>query len=226
MVVVGAELVPELARLAPTRRDRVYVVAPGAPDGDLFRALRRGTASVVTDRIEAFTETGIRLASGRELEADVIVTATGLNLQPFGGATLSVDGVPVNLPDTVAFKGMMLSGVPNFAFAIGYTNSSWTLKVGLLCEHFCRLLLHMREHGYDAVVPVRPDPDAPTRPLLDFGAGYVQRSLDQLPRQGLEAPWLMSMNYQSDVKVLRKGPVADVNLKFSSRDRAAAEPVR
>lgn len=190
------------------------------PDGDLFRALRNGTASMVTDRIETFTETGIRLASGRELEADVVVTATGLNLQAFGGATLSVDGVPVHLPDTVAYKGMMLSGVPNFAFAIGYTNASWTLKVGLLCEHFCRLLLHMRAHGYDECVPVRPDPDAPTRPLLDFGAGYVQRSLDHLPRQGLRAPWLMSMNYRSDVTLLRDGPVVDPALRFSSRDRA------
>ncbi|MFG1922400.1 flavin-containing monooxygenase [Cryptosporangium sp. NPDC048952] len=192
------------------------------PDGDLFRSIRRGTASVVTDRIDTFTEAGIRLASGRELEADIIVTATGLNLQTFGGATLSVDGRPVHLPDHVAFKGMMLSDVPNFAFAIGYTNASWTLKVGLLCEHFCRLLLHMRRHGYDICVPERPDPDAPTRPLLDFGAGYVQRALDQLPRQGLRGPWLMSMNYGSDVKLLRNGPVTDPDLRFRARDRAEA----
>ncbi|SHN43404.1 flavin-containing monooxygenase [Cryptosporangium aurantiacum] len=192
------------------------------PDGDLFRALRRGTASIVTDRIETFTETGIRLASGRELEADVIVTATGLNLLPFGGVNTTVDGVPVNLPDTVAFRGMMLSGVPNLAFAIGYTNSSWTLKVGLLCEYFCRLLGHMDTHGYDTCVPVVPDPDMPTRPLLDFDAGYVKRSLDQLPRQGLTAPWLMSMNYQADVKLLRNGPVTDPALRFTSVDRADA----
>jgi len=192
------------------------------PDGDLFRVLRHGTASIVTDRIETFTETGIRLVSGRELAADIIVTATGLNLQPFGSVALTIDGTPVHLPDHVAFKGMMLSDVPNFAFAIGYTNASWTLKVGLLCEHFCRLLVHMRDHGYDVCVPVRPDPDAPTRPLLDFGAGYVQRSLDQLPRQGLTAPWLMSMNYHADVKVLRNGPVVDPALRFSSVDRAVA----
>ncbi|WP_035855182.1 flavin-containing monooxygenase [Cryptosporangium arvum] len=190
------------------------------PDGDLFRAIRKDRAAVVTDRIETFTPTGIRLAAGRELEADIIVTATGLNLQPFGGAALRVDGEAVHLPDHVAFKGMMLSGVPNFAFAIGYTNASWTLKVGLLCEHFCRLLNHMREHGYDVCVPVRPDPDAPTRPLLDFGAGYVQRALDQLPRQGEKAPWVMSMNYQADVKVLRNGPVVDPDLRFEARDRA------
>lgn len=122
----------------------------------------------------------------------------------------------MNLSETVAFKGMMLSSVPNFAFAIGYTNSSWTLKVGLLCEHFCRLLAHMEDHGYDACMPVLPDPDMATRPLLDFGAGYVKRSLDQLPRQGASAPWLMSMNYQADVKVLRNGPVDDSNLHFST----------
>jgi cation diffusion facilitator CzcD-associated flavoprotein CzcO len=196
------------------------------PDGDLFRALRRGTASVVTDRIETFTETGIRLASGRELEADIIVTATGLNLLPFGGTSATVDGVPVSLPETVAFRGMMLSGVPNLAFAIGYTNSSWTLKVGLLCEYFCRLLNHMDEHGYDTCVPVPPAADMPTRPLLDFDAGYVKRSLDQLPRQGTAAPWLMSMNYQADVKLLRNGAITDPALRFSSVDRAATAVTR
>ena len=131
-----------------------------------------GAASVVTDRIATFTETGIQLESGTHLEADIIVTATGLNVQLFGGMTLTVDGEPVDLPDTVAYKGMMLSGVPNFAFAFGYTNSSWTLKVGLLCEHFCRLLSHMDAHGYD--IRASRDsttPSMPTQPLLDFGAG-------------------------------------------------------
>ncbi|UJW31974.1 NAD(P)/FAD-dependent oxidoreductase [Saccharothrix sp. AJ9571] len=189
------------------------------PNGDLFRAIRRGTASVVTDRITTFTERGVLLESGRELEADIIVTATGLNVQAFGGVELTVDGEPVNLPETVAYKGMMLSGVPNFAFAIGYTNSSWTLKVGLLCEHFCRLLAHMDEHGYDTCRPEPADPAMPTRPLLDFAAGYVRRAVDRLPRQGDRMPWLTSMSYHADVKLLRADSVTDPELHLS---RAAA----
>jgi len=184
-------------------------------DGDLFRAIRKGRASVATDRIRSFTETGIELESGARLEADVVVTATGLNLQAFGGIPLTVDGRTVRLPDTVAFKGMMLSGVPNFAFAVGYTNSSWTLKVGLLCEHFCRLLDHMDERGHSTCRPEVGDPAMPTRPLLDFGAGYVQRSMQDLPRQGPAYPWLMSMSYLTDVRHLRHGPVEDPNLRFA-----------
>ena len=192
------------------------------PDGDLFRAIRNGTADVVTDRIETFTEDGVLLASGRELEADVIVTATGLNVQAIGGISLTVDGDPVHLPDTVAYKGMMLSGVPNFVLAIGYTNSSWTLKIGLLCEHFCRLLAYMDAHGYDVARPEPRDPDMPTRPFLDFAAGYIQRAVDQLPRQGDRMPWLTSMSYSTDVKLLRADSVTDPELHLSrSADRAA-----
>jgi cation diffusion facilitator CzcD-associated flavoprotein CzcO len=185
------------------------------PDGDLFRAIREGTASVVTDRIATFTETGVLLESGRELEADVVVTATGLDVQAFGGVRLTVDGTPVHLPETVAYKGMMLSGVPNLAFAIGYTNSSWTLKIGLLCEHFCRLLAHMDAHGYDVCRPEVADPGMPTRPFLDFAAGYIRRAVDQLPRQGDRMPWLTSMDYHSDVKLLRADSVLDPELHFS-----------
>ena len=184
------------------------------PDGDLFRAIRTGDASVVTDRIVTFTETGILLESGRELEADVIVTATGLTIQLLGGLDLTVDGRPVDVTDSVAYRGMMLSGVPNFAMAIGYTNSSWTLKIGLVCEYFCRLLTHMDEHGQDAVRAVA-DPGMETRPLLDFGAGYVQRALESMPRQGTAAPWLMSMDYFQDVRTLRRGPVVDEHLEFA-----------
>ncbi|MHC9294268.1 flavin-containing monooxygenase [Mycobacterium sp. LTG2003] len=197
------------------------------PDGDLFEALSDGSASVVTDRIAAFTETGIQLESGRELEADIIVTATGLNIQLFGGMSLTVDGEAVNFAETVAYKGMMLSGVPNFVFAFGYTNSSWTLKVGLLCEHFCRLLAHLEEHGYDMARPVLAEPDMKTLPLLDFAAGYVQRSVDELPRQGVDGPWVMSMNYTYDAAMLRDGPVEDADLVFDkalSRTRAASSP--
>ncbi|QHA08872.1 NAD(P)-binding protein [Streptomyces broussonetiae] len=186
-----------------------------APDGDFFRAIRRGAASMVTDSIETFTETGLRLASGRELAADIVVTATGLNVQAMGGITLNVDGRPVELGDTVAYKGMMLSGVPNFAYTIGYTNASWTLKVGLLCEHFCRLLTRMDEGGFDIACPVVAEADMPLRPFLDFQAGYIRRAMDRLPRQGNRAPWLTSLQYTGDVKLLRKLPVDDPELRLT-----------
>ncbi len=192
------------------------------PDADMFAAIRNGDASVVTDRIDTFTERGIRLASGREIEADIVVTATGLNLLAFGGMSLTVDGSAVDLSETVAFKGMLLSGVPNFAFAVGYTNSSWTLKVDLVCEHFCRLLAHMDAHGYTVCCPQTSDPQMATRPLLDFAAGYVQRAIDGFPRQGSDGPWRMSMDYRSDVKLLRDGPVADDALRFSTTATAGA----
>lgn len=201
------------------------------PDGDLFASIRQGKASIVTDRITTFTETGVQLASGRELEADIIITATGLKVQAMGGMTITVDGKVIRLPETVAYKGMMLSGVPNFSYAIGYTNSSWTLKVGLLWEHVCRLLTYMDAHGYDTARPVVADPSMPTRPFLDFGAGYIQRVIDQLPRQGSRAPWLTSSNYMRDVKLLRRLPVTDPELRLSrskkatTGDRADTVPV-
>ncbi|HEU4567545.1 MAG TPA: NAD(P)/FAD-dependent oxidoreductase [Marmoricola sp.] len=191
------------------------------PDGDLFRAIRRGTASIVTDRIRTFTERGLLLDSGKELEADVVVTATGLNLQIAGGIELAVDGRPVRFPDTVVHRGTMLSGVPNFCLAIGYTNASWTLKVGLLCEYFCRLLAHMDAHGHDTAW-AEADPDMPTRPLLDFDAGYVKRSLDELPRQGPAAPWVMSTSYFEDRRLLRADAVTDEHLHFSGPAARAA----
>jgi cation diffusion facilitator CzcD-associated flavoprotein CzcO len=186
------------------------------PDGDLFAAIRQGRACLVTDQLETFTEQGVLLASGRELRADVVVTATGLNVQAFGGIALTVDGEPVDLPDTVAYKGLMLSGVPNLAYAIGYTNAAWTLKVGLVCEHFCRLLAHMDAHGYDTCRPVVRDPTMPTRPLLDFAAGYVQRAVHELPRQGDRPPWSTSTDYRTDLALLRRGPVEDDALELSS----------
>ncbi|MFW0794376.1 NAD(P)/FAD-dependent oxidoreductase [Gordonia sp. CPCC 205515] len=192
------------------------------PDGDLYRTIRHGDADVVTDRIATFTEKGILLESGTELEADIIVTATGLNLQLFGGMDLTVDGAPVSFPDTVAYRGIMLSGLPNFALAVGYTNSSWTLKIGLLCQYFCRLLTYMDAHGYDAV-RAEADPGMETRPLLDFGAGYVQRSLSKLPRQGTEAPWTMAMSYYSDRRQLR-GDVADEHLHFEGPRTRSVTP--
>jgi hypothetical protein len=139
-----------------------------------------------------------------------------LNVQLLGGMSLTVDGTPVHAGDTVAYKSMMLSGVPNFAFAFGYTNSSWTLKVGLLCEHFCRLLSHMDAQGHDIARPEIGDRGIETRPMLDFAAGYVQRALDRIPKQGSGEPWRVSMNYYYDVEQLREGSVDNANLHFSS----------
>ena len=190
------------------------------PDGDLFTAIRSGSVSIVTDRIRAFSERGVLLESGREIAADLIVTATGLNVQLFGGVSIIVDGVPVVPSDHVAYRGMMLDGVPNFAYAIGYTNSSWTLKIGLLCEYFTRLLQHMDEHGYAVCRPELPERKMETRPLLDFGAGYVKRSVASLPRQGDRAPWVSSMDYYDDVKLMREAPVDDGALRFAGAPHA------
>jgi monooxygenase len=185
------------------------------PNGDLFKAISKGRASVVTDRIESFTERGLALTSGQELEADVIVTATGLNLVAFGGIEYAVDGEPVVLSDTFAYKGMMLSGVPNFAFAVGYTNASWTLKVDLVFEYMCRLIAHMDAGGYDHCVPVPEDPAMETAPLLDFSSGYVLRAMDQFPKQGTAAPWHLAQDYRVDVKNLRSGSVEDGAMRFA-----------
>jgi cation diffusion facilitator CzcD-associated flavoprotein CzcO len=184
------------------------------PDGDLFAAVRRGDADIVTDRIERFTPSGIRLASGRELDADVVVTATGLNLLAFGGMGLSVDGEEVHLPETMAYRGMLLSGVPNFAYVIGYTNASWTLKADLVSEYVCRLLGHLREHGYDVVVPERSD-DVDEMPFMDFSSGYVQRSLHLLPKQGSREPWRLRQSYLHDLRTIRRAPLEDGVLRFS-----------
>ena len=196
-----------------------------SPGGDFFRAIRDGSAAVVTDRIASFTEAGLRLESGRELPADAVVTATGLQLQTFGGFQVVVDGVRVHLPDRVVYKGMMLSDVPNLAFAIGYTNASWTLKVDLVAEHFCRLLRHLRDERRAACRPVLPANGMTLRPLFDFGAGYIRRAVDELPRQGDIDPWRMSMRYRDDLALLRDGPVLDEWLQLTPADPTPAEPV-
>jgi cation diffusion facilitator CzcD-associated flavoprotein CzcO len=184
------------------------------PDGDLFEAISGGQASVVTDQIETFTERGILLQSGRELPADIIVTATGLDLQLFGGAEIAVDVAPLVPHDHLAYKGFMLSDVPNLAFAFGYTNSSWTLKVDLVCEFLCRVLAHMDARGAASATPVNADPTMGTRPLLDFGAGYVQRAMDRFPVQGVAEPWTVTMAYAADVERLGGGVVDDGILRF------------
>jgi len=191
------------------------------PGGDLFESISKEKASIETDTIATFTETGIKLDSGKHIEADIIVTATGLNLLPLGGLIPKIDGEAVKLPECVTYKGMLLSGVPNFAIAVGYTASSWTLKIGLLCEHFTRLLNHMNKRGFTQCTPIA-EPDMETQPLLNFGAGYIQRSLDKLPRQGTRYPWSMSFNYAEDVKIFRKGRVDDPALKFEKRHEKRA----
>jgi monooxygenase len=194
------------------------------PNNDLFHALRSGRASMVTDTIDTFTEDGLALGSGDTLEADVIVTATGLNLLMMGGIELTVDGEPVELSETVAYKGMMLSGVPNFAFATGYTNASWTLKVDLVSNYVCRMLAHMDTHGYDQVTPVQPDDSVELRPLIDLESGYVKRSLHRLPKQGARRPWELHQNYVRDVKLFRRGEIDDEGVRFSrTGERRAAD---
>jgi monooxygenase len=184
------------------------------PDGDLFRTISRGEASVVTDRIATFTERGIELESGEELEADVVVTATGLNLLFLGGIELSVDGEAVDLPSKMTYKGMMLSGVPNMAFTVGYTNASWTLKADLTSEYVCRLLNHMDARGYRTCVP-EVDPSVSEQPLLDFTSGYVLRSLEWFPKQGSKEPWKLRQNYLFDIRTIRRGELEDGAMRFS-----------
>ncbi len=190
------------------------------PDGDLFRTLRDGKASMVTGRIATFTETGIQLESGEHLDADVVVSATGLNLLAMGGMTLSLDGEPVDVHGTVSYKGMMLSGVPNFSMVIGYTNASWTLKADLVSRYVCRLLRHLDARGLAVATPVAP-PEGADLPFLDLAAGYVQRSLDQLPKQGSRAPWKLHQNYLRDVRMMRRGPLEDEGMTFSPAPVAA-----
>jgi cation diffusion facilitator CzcD-associated flavoprotein CzcO len=191
------------------------------PDGDLFEAISEGRASVVTDHIDTFTEGGLKLASGAELDADLIVTATGLNMIPLGGVEIAVDGRDVEFPDTLTYKGMMLSGVPNMAFAVGYTNASWTLKCELTCEYVCRLLNHIDEHGYRICTPHNRDPSVTEEPLIDFSSGYVRRAIDRFPKQGAKAPWRLYQNYARDLLLLRFGPIEDEALEFSKPESPA-----
>lgn len=186
------------------------------PDGDLFTAIREQRASIVTDEIAAFTATGIQLKSGAHLDADIIVSATGLALKLVGGMALAVDGTPVELRRTMAYKGFMYSGVPNLASAFGYTNASWTLKCDLLAEHLCRLLHHMREQGYVQCTPVR-DLSMAEEPVLNFSSGYVQRALPHLPTQGTRAPWRVHQNYLLDLLAFRLGRVDNPSLAFRRR---------
>jgi cation diffusion facilitator CzcD-associated flavoprotein CzcO len=197
-----------------------------APDADLFRTMREGRVSLVTDHIETFNETGLRLKSGEQLDADIIVTATGLVLKLFSGMQLVMDGVAVEMPKTLVYKGMMFSDVPNLAFAVGYTNASWTLKCDLTSEYVCRLLNHMDQHGYSTCTPRVNDPNIEEEPVIDFNSGYVLRALPTLPRQGSKPPWRLHQNYIKDLSMMRYGRVDDGTMEFKTAPvahRARAE---
>jgi cation diffusion facilitator CzcD-associated flavoprotein CzcO len=195
------------------------------PDSDLFASLRAGTSSVVTDQIETFTENGLLLKSGKELEADIVVTATGLNLQVLNGLRLMVDGKRVDPSQTLAYKGMMYEGIPNLASFFGYTNASWTLKADLTAEYVCRLLNHMKKTGMRQATPRNSDQTIEQRPWLDFTSGYVQRSIAKFPKQGSKAPWKLHQNYALDIMLLRHSKVDDGVMEFSNpASTAAAKP--
>lgn len=191
------------------------------PDGDLFQVMRQGRASVVTDQIETFTETGIRLRSGKTLDADVVVTATGLNLLLLGGLEASVDGQRIDFAKTFAYKGMMFSDVPNLALSIGYTNASWTLKAELICRYVCRLLNHMTATGTRQCTPRLHGERLDEAPFLDLTSGYVQRSMHLFPKQGTKLPWRLHQNYARDILLLECGSVEDGVMEFGNPAPAA-----
>jgi monooxygenase len=185
------------------------------PDGDLFKAIKDNRASVATAEIETFTKDGIRLKDGSVLEADIIVTATGLVLQVMGGMEVAVDGRKVDFAKTLNYKGMMYSDVPNLASAFGYTNASWTLKCDLTCEYVCRLINYMDRHGYRQCMPHNDDPTITEMPSLDFSSGYVQRSIAKMPKQGSKRPWRLYQNYALDIVSLRFGKIDDGVMQYS-----------
>jgi monooxygenase len=185
------------------------------PDGDLFKAIRDDRASVVTDEIDTFTEDGILLKSGSLLQADLIVTATGLNLQVLGGLQLTVDGVAIDLAKSLNYKGLMYSGVPNLASSFGYTNASWTLKCDLTCEYVCRLLNHMKKTGMRQCTPLNTDSTITEQPWLEFTSGYLQRSMHLFPKQGSRVPWRVHQNYPKDIMMLRFGKLDDGVMQFA-----------
>ena len=193
-----------------------------APNGDLFRTIRHGDADVVTDTIDRFTKTGIKLSSGDELQADIIITATGLNMQLVGGVKPSRNGESIDLTSLMTYKGLMFSGVPNFAITFGYTNASWTLKADLVSEFVCRLLNYMDANGFDTVEPQHPGDAVDELPFMDFNPGYFQRSMHLLPKSGSRAPWRLKQNYFFDMRMIRRGRVDDEALHFTKHRVAAA----
>jgi monooxygenase len=186
-----------------------------APNGDLFKAIRKGTAEVVTDTIDRFTETGIKLESGQELDADIIVTATGLNMQLIGGLVPTLNGEGIDLTSLMTYKGLMCSGIPNFAITFGYTNASWTLKADLVSEFVCRVLNYMDAKGFDTVVPEHPGDSVEELPFMDFTPGYFTRAMHLLPKSGSRAPWRLKQNYLFDLGLIRHGRVDEESLHFT-----------
>jgi monooxygenase len=185
------------------------------PDGDLFEAIGEGSASVVTGHIDTFTESGVRMESGEELEADIVITATGLRMLGLAGLPLTVDGEAVDITERFAYKALMLDRVPNMAFSVGYTNASWTLKADLTSEYVCRLLNHMDAHSYDRVMPHNTDPTVQPEPFLDLASGYVLRALKDLPKQGSKPPWRLRQNYAYDIVTRRHRPLEDGAMEFA-----------
>lgn len=194
-----------------------------APDGDFFEAVSSGAVRMVTDRIEELDDHGVRLVSGGHLAADLVVTATGLEVRILGGIELVVDGTPVHLPDTVTYRGMMLSGVPNLTYVFGYLYSSWTLKVDLVAAQLSALLEHLDATGASSCTPVLDDPAMPRLPMLDMKSGYVRRAADRLPQQGDRFPWLTRTQYDDDVRLVRDEPAIDPRLHFAPRSGAPVE---
>ena len=196
------------------------------PEGDLFTAIRHGKATVVTDQIETFTPTGIKLKSGTELPADIVVTATGLKMVALGEIEVTVDGARIEPHNTTVYKGLMLSGVPNLAWCVGYINNSWTLRADLTAQYVCRLLKHMRAHRYAIATPeIRPGESADDgRPIINLASGYVKRAAAQLPTQGKSQPWQMRQNYWLDVLGMRLGRVDDGAIRFARTGQRTKQP--
>lgn len=184
------------------------------PDSDLFNVLKDGSASIVTDHVETFTETGVVLKSGESIDADIIIPATGLDVQFFGGIDTRVDGKEVVPGELINYKGMMFSNVPNFVAVFGYTNASWTLKADLTSEYFARLVNYMGDHDYDTVMPVLEDEPMKTEPIVGLQSGYLLRKIDELPKQGDRLPWRNPENYLKDYKRIKQGKIADGILEF------------
>ena len=195
-----------------------------APDGDFFEAIKSGKAGIETDRIERFSETGVVLRSGTEVPADIVITATGLALEVAGGATIAIDGEPVTANECITYKGAMLSGVPNLALTMGYTNASWTLKCELIAQWVVRLLAYMDKHGYRAVVPEYRE-SAEVRPFIDLASGYIARAAKDLPRQTTERPWTVNQNYFLDLKAFRWSRIDDGALRFERRPGKSADDI-
>jgi cation diffusion facilitator CzcD-associated flavoprotein CzcO len=194
------------------------------PDADLFEAISSAKASVATDRIGEFTERGLLLESGRELDADIVVSATGLKLLPLGGLELSVDGSAVNIGETLAYRAMMLDGVPNLGWVVGYTNLSWTLRCNLTCAYICRLINHMDAHGYRYCVPQLDDATVEHQPFVDLKSGYILRAIDSFPKQGPEPPWRGYQNYMRDLRYIGRAPLEDGVLRFERGEPTVVEP--